>query len=109
MSEHTLKKFVRTTGQHSGRCSCGWAPGDQRSEQGVDDEFFKHMQNVARARAALGTRTPGLKGQRDYYRDRAADMTVPASERALWRQLADELTARLNDSGGTDEGQLRLI
>lgn len=55
--------------------------------------------NQRRARAALD-RGPGhaaarLRGELAWYRECADDADRPPAERALWRQLADELAHRI--------------
>lgn len=63
----------------------------------VEDEVLKHEENVNRARLQLGTRTPSLKSQRDYFRAMAENPNVEPRDRRLWGILADELDTRVED------------
>jgi hypothetical protein len=73
-----------------GRCSC-----KQRSKIGtrseVEDWGIKHLQEIERIRAHLGTRSPSLKTQCAWFFAQADDPENPPEDRVLWRQLADEL------------------
>lgn len=68
----------------------------------------QQAQEAARrvARAALSRRTVGLKDQRDWFEERAADPLTPAKDRALWQRLADEVTVRLGDRQQVDDQPL---
>lgn len=54
-----------------------------------------HLQEIERVRAHLGTRNPTLKSQHAWFCQQADDETNPVGDRALWRQLADEIQAFL--------------
>ena len=89
--------------------TCGWAGAKTINKQAAEDDVLTHEQYVARVQASLGTRNPGLTSQRDYYLRMAEDQTVSEEHRRQWRMLADELSVRLNDAGGVDDDQLRLL
>lgn len=64
------------------------------------------------AKAGLAHRAigpDGLPAQRNYYQMMADDPLTPKKDRALWKQLADELTTRLGDGGDPTEGQGSLF
>lgn len=82
--------------KHAAVCRCGWRSSKQTVLQVVEDEVLKHGEEVERLRAWLGTRTPSLKAQYDYYKEKAEDPSESESARALWKQLAQELSVRLN-------------
>lgn len=82
---------------HGGRCKCGGFSGKVEHEWAVDDWWRVHLSYVEKVKAYLGTRTPTLTAQRDYYRLMSEDQSVPEKERDLWKQLAEELDHRVND------------
>ena len=109
MRDHVPTYFNEAAFKHYAVCSCRkFRTKTHRSNDDAEDEFFKHIEMVERARLHLGTRTPSLKHQRDYYREQADDVNLPANERELWEQLADELDARLNDGERAEADQPRL-
>lgn len=72
------------------RCSCKKrSPIGPRSE--VEDWFLGHLREVERIRAHLRSSNPSLKTQYAWFVKQADDPDNPAEDRALWRQLADEL------------------
>lgn len=77
------------------RCSC-----TKRSAIGsradVDTWYYAHLQEVERVRAYLGTRSPTLKSQHAWFCLQAEDTDNDPDDRALWRQLADEIQAFLS-------------
>ena len=91
------------------RCRCGHKTPDRLMRHHVGDDMLKHDNAIERLRLQLGTRTPSLKDQRDYYEQQAENPDLPLPERALWRQLADELTGRLGDRGDHGGEQLALL
>lgn len=105
MSNHRTKVIDHDNGEWQGSCTCRWI-SEAGTRQEVEDFILKHHEMVQRARAALGTRTPSLKSQRDFYAQQADDPNNSREERELWRLLARGLTARLNDA--QDESQLAL-
>lgn len=98
MGRHTFKRFVTTDGQHYARCACGYATGYKENEQQVGDAEFQHGVDVERVKAHLGTNTPSLASQRDYYEAMAEDHRHSEHDRKLWRQLADEIAHRLGEA-----------
>lgn len=88
-------------------CSCRGSSSffDHRWE--ADDWRLTHLTLVERVRTHLNHgREPSLKAQRDYFRNQANDPLTPSSDRALWKQLADELDGRLNDAPPEEQTQL---
>lgn len=93
---------------HGALCKCGWRADPQVTRQAVEDEVLRHEMFVQRVRTQLRVKNPTLRSQRDHYRNMADDETIRESERRLWKQLADELDARLNDSGAEHGEQVAL-
>jgi len=109
--EHGLKVIHYSHREYGGECLadlCGWRPLRKETRHEIEDEFRKHIAEVQRARAALGRRNPSLKSERDWYRDQANNHTLPVREREMWKQLADELDHRLNDTEHTSTEQMTL-
>lgn len=83
------------------RCSC---PGSSftvyEHHWQAEDELNAHLEQVARARAALG-REPSLRHQAGYFHTKADDPATPSRERILWSALAEEIDRRLNVDGDT--------
>ena len=78
-----------------------------RRKWGDDPEAERLERERERARELLRSRsnTKGvMKSERDYYLERAADPHETAANRALWQQLADELSPRLPSEPGQNEG-----
>lgn len=75
-----------------GRCSC-----KQKSRVGnraeVDTWYFAHLAEIERIRTHLGTKNPSLKTQHAWFSEQAVNEDNPPEDRALWRQLADEMAA----------------
>jgi len=72
------------------RCSCAKRSAiGTRSE--VDDWFREHVHEVQRIRAHLGSRNPSLKTQYAWFVKQAEDTDNDPDDRALWRQLAEEM------------------
>jgi len=96
-SSHILK--IKTYGkdeQFIGECSCRLKtlrPMEYRKE--VEDWHHGHMRVVEQARLALGTKTPQLSSMLKWYRKQ--EQEGPRADRPLWKQLADELEARVQD------------
>jgi hypothetical protein len=93
-SDRPLEKFAR--------CRCGFVTKRHKNMDDVEDEVARHEANVNRARLQLGTRTPSLKSQRDYFRMMAENPNVDPHERRQWGILADELDTRIDDAVTTD-------
>jgi hypothetical protein len=83
--------------------------GTVASTQEVEDLSMAHDRVVESARAGLRSRTPSLKSQRDYYREKANDLSEPAGSRLLWGGLADQLDHRLNDQHQDPDAQPALF
>jgi len=65
------------------------------SEKGESD-FAKLERLQAQAGHHLRhTPNPSLEAQYNYYLERSKDTSVPAKQRKLWKQLADEIAPRL--------------
>lgn len=86
-------------------CRCG-----QRSAAGtaqeVEDWCLEHAIDVQRVRAHLRSAAPSLAATHGWFERQAADPENSAEDRAVWRQLADELRHRLGSE--TTEDQLTL-
>lgn len=89
--------------KHQARCRCPWTSDRLPSKQEAEDAFLAHLRDVERLKAGLGTRTPSMKGQAAYYRERANDPETPEGDRPIWVQLADELEHRLGHAPSDDE------
>lgn len=64
-----------------------------------------HTDLVGRVRIHLAHgKNPSLSSQRDYFRSMEQGINTPASDRVLWKQLADELDRRLNEKPTRLEG-----
>lgn len=96
MGDHRLN-VMGADGAWQGVCSCLGRSPKVLIRQQVEDWWYEHRADVARARAALGTKTPSLASQRDWYVKQAADVSNSGHDRVLWQRLADELTQRLGD------------
>lgn len=103
MSNHVVKYHTTPQGDHYATCNGGgnsrahWASGYYAAKQTCEDEFRLHMKDVEIARASLGTSTPSLASQRDHYRKMQDDPHTSQRDRALWKQLADEIDKRLGE------------
>jgi hypothetical protein len=95
--------------QCQARCSCK-ARSPLSDRGGAMAWFYAHQQEINKIRAHLGSRTPTLANQRDWFRHKADDPDTPYEDRQLWRQLADEVdrfvTTRVSHPG---DSQLSLF
>lgn len=91
---------------HFIHCTCGWTRRGL-TKQPLEDEFLVHEAEALRLRASLSTTPPSLRSQRDYYRQQE-EACEDERQRAQWKQLADEIEHRLNDSADPMEGQEAL-
>lgn len=94
---------------YHGRCTCGARSGWLAAKQPVEDWKFLHEQMIEKVRAHLGTRTPTLKQQRNYFESMALSPDASTKDRLLWQQLADEITIRLGDRPTVVWGQDALF
>lgn len=92
---HKVTFFNDRPFDHWARCRCGFTTKHHRQEDDTVDEVRRHEADIERIRLALGTRTPSLKSQRDYYRSMAENENVAPHDRRQWAVLADELERRL--------------
>lgn len=83
--------------KHAARCKCGQYSGPLDQKWEVDDWVREHHAKIEVIKAYLGTKTPTLKSQRDYYLMMSENPEVVASDREMWKLLADELGKRVND------------
>lgn len=89
MSNHR-RTIIGSIQQCQARCSCGKkSPITDRGT--VEGWWYAHQQEIERTRAYLGTRTPTLKSQRDWFIKQAENPDNDPDDRALWRQLAEEI------------------
>ena len=98
-------KITRFTDDHEkyARCRCGFVTKKHRTRDDVEDEVRKHEEQIELLRLNLGTCTPSLASQRDYYRKMADDPNVSPADRRLWGTLADELDKRLGNPNADDD------
>lgn len=94
---HKVTYFADRPLEKYARCKCGFLTKRYKNMDDVEDEVARHEANVNRARLQLGTRTPSLKSQRDYFRQMAENPNVEPRERRQWGILADELDQRVED------------
>lgn len=82
-----------------GRCSC-----KQKSRVGtradVDTWYYAHNAEIERIRTHLSTRTPTLRTQHAWFSEQAVNEDNPSEDRALWRQMADEMAAFIEVRSG---------
>jgi hypothetical protein len=88
-ADRPLEKFAR--------CRCGFITKRYKNMDDVEDEIRKHQADIERIKLQLGTRTPSLKSQRDYFRKMAENEHISPKDRRQWGILADELDARIED------------
>lgn len=81
--------------RHKASCKCPWESDRLPSQQEAEDAYLAHLKDVERIRAGLGTKTPSMKSQAAYYRQKADDPQTPEKDRPIWEQLAGELERRL--------------
>jgi hypothetical protein len=108
VSNHNIDIHPAEAGGFYAKCTCRLRSGVVEVRQQAEDWALHHAEQVERARTSLGTKTPSLKHQRDYYADMAA-ATSNAMDKRLWQQLADELTHRLNDGEAPNAGAPTLF
>jgi hypothetical protein len=72
----------------------------------TEDWFFKHLDEIERIKANLGSRNPSLKQQAAYYRERAEDTSLSREQRDLWDILATGLERRLGLSQAQEQEML---
>lgn len=108
---HKIKVVRYGEDEYITRCEgCGWKhPGSTTNRQEAEDWIAVHEKQIERIRTHLGTKTPSLKSERDHYLDKSVDPYETAENRAIWKQLADELSTRLNDEGTDPDRQPRLF
>jgi len=74
------------------RCSCKQkSPVGSRAD--VDTWYYSHLAEIERIRTHLGTRNPSLNTQWAWFSEQAVNEDNPTEDRALWRQMADEMAA----------------
>lgn len=102
---HHITTVIGADDSWQAKCTCRWrSPVTDRPDAVAAQD--KHDAEVARTRAHLRTSTPSLRNVRDYYQRQADDPANTEDERALWRQLADELQPFIK--ARTDADQLSL-
>jgi hypothetical protein len=107
VSNHHVR-LVLIGDQWQARCSCKQrSPVGDRGDAETWD--YMHHQEIERIRAQLGGRTPSLKSQREWFLQQADNEDNPSEDRALWRQLADELEHFLVDRTRPPGEQLALF
>jgi hypothetical protein len=108
--EHRIRYEASGTGQqreHWATCSCRkWASVHHGSRKEVEDDATKHLNDVRKARLSLSRGNPSLASQRDYYRQQQDNTMQTPRDRALFRQLADELDHRLGVGHEADDEPL---
>lgn len=99
MSNHKTK-YKRYGEEYRAECSCR-QNSKLGTRQEAEDWMMKHREQVQRARVHL-MGSPSLRNQYNYYRQQEQDPRTSESDRALWKQLADELQPRLPSDNSDD-------
>jgi hypothetical protein len=94
---HKVTYYADDPFEKYAHCRCGFATKRHRTMDDVEDEVAKHERDIERIRLQLGTRTPSLESQRDYFRKMSDDPNVAPADRRQWGILADELDRRIED------------
>ncbi len=82
-------------------CDCGRRSQWFRQQEELDRWERQHGVDVQRERNR--PRRSNLRDGLDWYLERAEDPAEPEEQRVLWRQLADEITDRLNSKGSSED------
>lgn len=92
----THETFIVRSGEGVlGKCSCKQRQAKPvETRQLAEDWCMWHMEQVARAQADPGKHLSGPY-YLAYLQEKAANLTLPERERALWQQLADEHERRV--------------
>ena len=93
MSNHK-SKYKRYGDEYRAECSCR-QNSKLGSRQEAEDWITKHHAEVQRARVHLMGNSPSITSQYAYFRRQEQNPEQSESDRALWKQLADELQPRL--------------
>jgi hypothetical protein len=75
-------------------CSCGEKSGWVRRQE-TEDWVLLHAMEVQRIRSQLHAHSPSVRNQHAWFTAQANNPENSEHDRLLWRQLADELEARL--------------
>lgn len=98
MSNHKTT-IIDERDKHRAICTCRAQSSSYDHRWEAQDWEFSHLNLVERVRTHLSHgKTPSLKSQRDYYREKEVDPNTPKDDRVWWKQWADELDHRLNDA-----------
>jgi hypothetical protein len=101
MTHHRVTIKGALGGPRQAVCKCGQhSPVGPAQE--VEDWCLAHAVEVQRVRAHLRGASPSLATTHAWYERQAANPDNTEGDRALWRQLADELHRRLG-SGNTEQ------
>jgi hypothetical protein len=106
MGQHQIQHIVRNEYDRTARCTCGWTPDPSktfRTKDMVMDQVRQHERIVERARIAANRGAGSISADLRHFDAMAANPNVSAEHRALWRQLAEELRARLGTKPTDDE------
>jgi hypothetical protein len=106
MAGHVVKIITDQDGMFVARCACRQISKRVPMRWQAEDWEREHLDYIEKVKAHLGTRTPSLKSQRDYYRSKAEDPSVSAAEREQWAMLADGLDRRVGDREYGEEPML---
>jgi hypothetical protein len=90
MAGHRITYLEAMDGKCQARCSCK-AKSTFGSRADADEWTYRHHELVEQVKAHLGSKTPSLRSQRDWFRLQADDPENTRDDRDLWRQLADEV------------------
>lgn len=94
---HKIDYYADRPLEKYARCKCGFVTKFYKNMDDVEDEVRGHMLAIERLKLQLGTRTPSVKSQRDYFRKMAENEHISPKDRRLWGILADELDQRIGD------------
>lgn len=112
MGQHTITYLEHEkTHEHSARCRCGWAPEPmwRITKDMVKDEVRKHERFVERVRTHASFGGGTLKGDRDHAKKMMEQAHISDSDRALWKQLYEELDRRLGSTNSDPPPELPLF
>lgn len=100
MSNHKVR-YKRYGDDYHAECSCSRTSG-LGTRQDAEDWIREHHEEIQRVRTHL-MGSPSLSNQYNYYRRQEQDLATSESDRALWKQLADELQPRLPSSSTPED------
>lgn len=108
MRQHRIR-YERSSGPpvtHWAACSCRkWASEHRPTRKEAEDDAWRHLRDVRSAQSAL-RRQPSLPATLAYYREQQNNPEQPPRDRALFKQMGDELEHRLGIGHEADDEPL---